>query len=81
MINLASLPSPVSTQRIHTHTQYGEAGATEEMKDKKKHRSGWTEKSLKSFHTHTHMQLIALHKEIRWREMTGKSFQVILSAS
>lgn len=63
------------TENVHaTHTQYGEAGATEEMKDKKKHRSGWTEKSLKSLHTHshtstharTHKQLLALHKEIRW---------------
>lgn len=34
-----------------------------------------------STQTRTHKQLIALHKEIRWWEMMGKSFQCLLSAS
>ncbi|MEQ2290587.1 hypothetical protein AMECASPLE_004627 [Ameca splendens] len=48
------------------------------MKNKEKHRSGWMEMSLQLLHTHTstYMQLSALHNEIRWKEMTGESFQV-----
>lgn len=74
MINLVSQPSPVSTQRRHTHTQYGETGATEEMKGEKKHGSGWKEKSLKSLHTHadTHSTYgLAQKKQSDWEELSG----------
>lgn len=62
--------------QTHGHTLNGKGGATEEMKDKEKHRSEWKENSLKSLHTHTmhtnihpptyththaHIQLVSLH--------------------